>query len=197
MHNGNVQAFSEGPGRGSEFVVRLPLVPMEQPPEAQDNGTAAASAAEAPVPQRVLVVDDNVDAADSLAMLLGLLGHEVELAYDGPAALTAAQQFGPDVVLLDIGLPILDGYEVARRLRAGSRDLFLIAVSGYGQDSDRERSHQAGFDHHLIKPVDFEVLQKLLSSAQRPGAADHPPHASANGRSLETTDWQLDSAPGG
>jgi signal transduction histidine kinase/DNA-binding response OmpR family regulator len=180
MHDGSVRAFSEGQGRGSEFVVQLPLAPVAADSPAQSNG-AVPSEPGAPVRFRVLIVDDNVDAADSLAMLLGLLGHEVDLAYDGPSALEAAGRFQPQVVLLDIGLPILDGYEVARRLRTASPELLLIAVSGYGQESDRERSRQAGFDQHLIKPVDFDVLQGLLASSGRPGSRGRGPLASVDG----------------
>ena len=114
--------------------------------------------------ERILVVDDNRDAAQGLAMLLEIKGHEVATAHDGGQALEAARQFQPTVVLLDIGLPEMDGYEVASRLRAqrGGDALLLVAVTGYGQESDRKRSEEAGFDHHLLKPVRLEALEQLL-----------------------------------
>ncbi len=171
MHGGSVQAFSEGPGRGSEFVVRLPLQGDQPAPAAPEAPRPAE--AEAALPGRVLVVDDNTDAAESLAMLLGISGHEVRVVHNGPDALEAAEDFHPEVVLLDIGLPGLDGYGVARRLRErpATRDVLLIAVSGYGQEEDRRRSREAGFDYHLIKPVDFADLQQLIPALRaRPGA---------------------------
>jgi signal transduction histidine kinase/CheY-like chemotaxis protein len=177
MHGGAVQAFSEGPGRGSEFVVRLPLLGKESisldrhlepgriPPS---NGNRFPRQGSEPA-CRVLVVDDNADAAESLAVLLRMSGHEVEVAYNGPTALEAADSFRPEVVLLDIGLPELDGYEVARRLRENPRTqaALLIAVSGYGQDTDRDRSREAGFAHHLVKPIDFADLRALLPTRRR------------------------------
>jgi len=115
--------------------------------------------------RRVLVVDDNLDAAEGLAMLLGLRGHQVATAYDGFAAIDQARELRPEVVLLDIGLPRLDGFEVAKRLRAehADRPMLLVALTGYGQERDRRRAHQAGFDHHLLKPVRLEVLELLLN----------------------------------
>ncbi len=161
LHGGRIEAHSEGLGRGSEFVVRLPL--LEQP-VAEPNREPAAPAAKVS-PQRVLVVDDNRDAAESLALMLRLDGHEVRVAHDGPAALEAASAFRPEVVLLDIGLPRMSGHEVAARLlrqpHAGRR--LLVAMTGYGQDEDRRRSHEAGFDHHLVKPVDPQTLRDLLA----------------------------------
>jgi CheY-like chemotaxis protein len=112
--------------------------------------------------RRILVVDDSQDSAESLALLLELHGHEVRTAFAGPAALETASAFCPDVVLLDIGLPGMDGYEVARRLRAEHGGCRLIALTGYGRDDDRRRSREAGFDHHLVKPVDLEELTRLL-----------------------------------
>jgi CheY-like chemotaxis protein len=163
MHQGSVQAFSAGAGQGSEFVVRLPLLVGEPPPPAA-NGAAPASGT--PDMYRVLVVDDNVDAADSLALLVRLDGHEVRTAHDGQAALEAAQAFHPQVILLDIGLPRMDGYEVARRLREqpGGDRYIMAAVTGYGQDEDRLRAHDAGFDHHLLKPVDPKVLRQVITA---------------------------------
>jgi PAS domain S-box-containing protein len=165
LHGGSVEAHSEGPGKGSEFTVRLPLlggagcgVGNEQP------GRTAHPAPRARQPRRVLVVDDNRDAAETLALLLRSAGHEVCLAYDGVEALAAAEGFGPEVAFLDIGLPGLDGYEVARRLRQRPGKLLLVAVTGYGQEEDRRRAHAAGFDRHLVKPVDPTVLQELLAA---------------------------------
>jgi PAS domain S-box-containing protein len=161
MHGGTVTAASEGPGRGSEFVVRLPGV-REAP-----AGAGAAEEAQAPAAlRRVLVVDDNVDAAESIGMLLRLWGHEVRVAYNGPQALEAADEYRPEVVVLDIGLPGMSGYEVARQLRQRPqfKTALLVAVTGYGQDEDRRRSGEAGFDHHLTKPVDPDALHALLAS---------------------------------
>jgi PAS domain S-box-containing protein len=160
LHGGTVDAHSAGPGRGSEFIVRLPTV--ERP--------APAGPTRAPVPapprtsRRVLVVDDNVDGLETLALLLEMSGHQVRTASDGFAALVVAGEFRPEVVLLDIGLPGLDGYEVARRLRADPTftGMRLIALTGWGQDTDRERSSQAGFDLHLVKPVDPAELRRVL-----------------------------------
>jgi CheY-like chemotaxis protein len=117
---------------------------------------------------RILVVDDNVDSADSMAILLSLDGHEVRVAFDGPTALAAAAEFSPQAVLLDIGLPGMDGYEVARRLRerTENRNILLVAITGYGQDEDRIRSKEAGFDHHLVKPVDPDILSRVLEALQ-------------------------------
>jgi PAS domain S-box-containing protein len=161
MHGGSVQAFSEGPGRGSELVVRLPLasdavpLPADRPPSAR-NATVASL--------RVLVVDDNVDAATALGKLMELLGHEVALAHDGPAALAAAAATSPDLILLDIGLPGMAGYEVAARLRAaGHTRAALVALSGYGREDDVRRAHDAGFDHHLVKPVDLAQLRRIAA----------------------------------
>jgi CheY-like chemotaxis protein len=165
MHGGTVVAHSDGPGHGSEFVVRLPLLPT---PQAADAGRAERPGDRAASPRRVLVVDDNADGADSLSLLLRVGGHDVRTAYDGPTALQVAVGFRPEVVLLDIGLPRMDGYEVARRLRghAGLENVMLVALTGYGQDEDRRRSADAGFDSHLVKPADPVALQALLSSVR-------------------------------
>ncbi len=164
MHGGTVEARSAGAGQGSEFAVRLPISQGIQNAETQKLGGKQ----EVPPPpaRRILVVDDNRDAADSLGMLLRLTGNEVHTAHDGLEAVGAVATFQPDVVLLDIGLPKLNGYEVARRLRQeeGGANRLLIAMTGWGQDEDRNRSREAGFDHHLTKPVEFKALQKLLSS---------------------------------
>jgi len=162
IHGGNLSATSEGPGKGTEFVVRLPAA---ETPKGSDNAVKDAIDVASVRPARVLVVDDNVDTARSIARLLNLLGHNVEIAHDGPTAIEAARAFRPDVFLLDIGLPTMDGYEVARLLRAEDcgKDARIIAITGYGQEEDRKRSLAAGFDHHLIKPVDFGSLVTLLT----------------------------------
>jgi CheY-like chemotaxis protein len=160
---------SEGPGRGSEFTLCLPLAhgqreaPSRGQPDERRHGLA----------RRVLVVDDNVDAASMLDLLLRSLGHETRVAHDGITALRAAQEFRPDVVLLDIGMPDIDGYEVARRLRglANLRRMRIVAVTGWGQDADRKRSMEAGFDLHLVKPVDAKELSHALND--RNGATLH------------------------
>jgi CheY-like chemotaxis protein/two-component sensor histidine kinase len=169
LHGGRVEAHSGGPGRGSEFVVRLPVVTGEpvRGASATREGQPRLSGASRAGSLRVLVVDDNADAATSMALLLRAAGHVTEAAHDGPAAVAAAERFRPDVVLLDIGLPGMDGYEVARRLRAagdGRRPL-LVAVTGYGGDVVRRRATEAGFDHHLVKPVDPEAVQALFRAA--------------------------------
>jgi PAS domain S-box-containing protein len=160
MHGGSVAATSAGQGRGSELVVRLPLsLPQE------NADIAAPVNANAPRLVRALVVDDNVDAADSLALLLEMLGHEIRVAHDGPSALAMALSSRPDIVLLDIGLPGMDGYEVATRLRSsGLESTVLVALTGYGREEDMQRSREAGFDHHLVKPVDIATLQKVMAS---------------------------------
>jgi signal transduction histidine kinase len=165
MHGGTVQAFSPGLGRGSEFVVRLPALPQTPPERPEPRPVAARGAGRG---LRVLVVDDNVDAAQSLAQLLALDRHEVYVAYDAPGTLESARAHPPEVVLLDIGLPGGDGYQVARRLReeVGLKDAVLVAVTGYGQEEDRRRSARAGFDHHLVKPVDVEALRDLLARCE-------------------------------
>ena len=136
------------------------------PPERAGADAAGAAAPRPAAPRRVLVVDDNRDAAEALAMLLSRSGHAVETAHDGPAALAAAAAFRPDAVLLDIGLPGLDGYEVCRRLRRSRGEgLLVVAITGYGQGSDAEASRRAGFDHHLVKPVDVRRLEELVAAA--------------------------------
>ena len=164
MHGGSVSAHSEGPGRGSEFVICLPLMTPAVLPAVGDQLTAECQAAR-PQHRRILVADDNLDALESLAALLALNGHEVHRAQDGAAALQAAMRHRPEVIFLDIGMPQMDGYEVARRIRAHEwgKELLLIAVTGWGQESDRQRSFAAGFDFHLVKPVDLEKLNQLLS----------------------------------
>ena len=172
MHGGTVQAHSAGPGLGSEFVVRLPLADASLAEESHHGTTIHGSEGEmvspavASHPRRVLVVDDSTDQADTLGLLLELMGHEVRVAYAGATALEIAASFEPDVALVDIGLPDFSGYELARRLRAEPRfeDMLLIAQTGWGQKKDRRRSKDAGFDHHLVKPVDADSLEQLLSA---------------------------------
>ena len=169
LHRGSLEAASEGENRGSEFTLRLPILGAGEVP-------ATISAHEAPrpqgVPRRVLVVDDNADAAAMLEMLLRSLGHETRVANDGLDAVRIAVEFRPDIVLLDIGMPGLDGFEVARRLRALKRDrpMKIVAVTGWGQEADRERTREAGFDLHLVKPVDANELAQALG---RNGATLH------------------------
>ncbi len=164
MHGGSVDAHSDGPGRGSEFVVRLPLAPGVAEPAARATLPAAKPNQGADGGLRVLVVDDNIDAATTLARLLTLLGHDVTLAHDGPGALAAAAAARPQLVLLDIGLPGMDGYAVAARLRAAGHDrAALVALTGYGGEEDVRRSSLAGFDRHLVKPVDVAALRELTS----------------------------------
>ena len=172
LHGGTIEARSEGADRGSEFTVRLPLAPQAAGTETIQPATAEA--AKRPVmPRRVLVVDDNADAATMLEMLLRSLGHETRVAHDGARALRLAEEFRPEIVLLDIGMPGLDGYEVARRLRAMARErrLRIVAVTGWGQEADRQRSREAGFDLHLVKPVDTTELLRALGD--RNGATLH------------------------
>jgi CheY-like chemotaxis protein len=161
LHGGKVTAHSDGLGKGARFTVELPVAPAREQPPAQPAEVRAQAAASAP--KRVLVVDDNRDAAMTLAMMLSQLGHTVKVAHDGLAALEEARGFDADVALVDIGLPVMDGYEVARRLRQldGSR-MRLVAVTGYGQESDRRRAADAGFAAHLVKPVDLPVLLGAL-----------------------------------
>jgi PAS domain S-box-containing protein len=162
MHGGSVQAHSEGPGHGTELVVRLPLAPALSLPA----GRVAATRRPPPpaLPLRVLVVDDNVDAADAMRHVLRMDGHNVRVAYDGPGALAATAAEAPELVLLDIGLPGMDGYAVAARMReAGLNGAALVAVTGYGQEDDLHRSAAAGFTRHLVKPVDAAGLRKVIA----------------------------------
>jgi CheY-like chemotaxis protein len=167
LHGGSVEAHSIL-GQGSEFVVRLPAMPLlltalpEPSAPANDRAPPPKKASSG---CRVLVVDDNIDAAQSMAKLLEMTGQETRLAYDGPSALQAALDYRPDLVLLDIGLPGLDGYEVAERIRQQDtlKHTVLVALTGYGQDSDRQRSQDTGFDHHLTKPADFDEIENILT----------------------------------
>lgn len=167
MHGGTVSATSEGTGLGAEFTVKLPILKDIAP-------TPTAIADLSPSKEwktTILVVDDNVDSADTMARLLQISGHRVHVAYDGKTGLTAAQSFEPNIILLDIGLPGMDGYAVARQLREhpATKDVLLIAMTGYGQHKDELRARQAGFDHHLIKPVEFNVFESILAIARERG----------------------------
>ncbi len=173
MHGGRVEAHSDGPGKGSEFVVRLPLWKEEggrRKEESETDPAHPSSFIPPPSKRRILVVDDIRDNADSLALLLRLMGHEIATAHDGLEAVEAAGTFRPDVILLDIGLPKMNGYEAARRIRAQpwGQGMVLTALTGWGQEEDRLRSAAAGFDHHLVKPVDPVELEKLLAELAPP-----------------------------
>ncbi|MDB5806517.1 MAG: sensor hybrid histidine kinase [Betaproteobacteria bacterium] len=159
MHGGRVEAFSAGAGRGSEFLVTLPLLREELDAVAPPRIPAPPGQGRA---KRILVVDDNADAADAIAMLLGSGGHEVHTAYEAVSAIEEVKRFAPEVVLLDIGLPGMNGYELARELRGITSNVLMIALTGYGQDRDRKQAKEAGFDHHLTKPVDLANLSALL-----------------------------------
>jgi signal transduction histidine kinase/DNA-binding response OmpR family regulator len=167
LHGGVVQALSDGPGRGSEFILRLPAIARVQ---AETSDPVGRDLRERSLPCRVLIVDDNADSARSLARLLQISGHDVSMAHDGPTALHQFESVDPEFVLLDIGLPGMDGYEVARtiRERADSTRTVLVALTGYGREEDRRRSREAGFDHHLVKPVEFDTVLSLLESEREP-----------------------------
>jgi CheY-like chemotaxis protein/two-component sensor histidine kinase len=158
LHSGHIEAHSDGLNHGSEFAVRLPTIGAPAAPAPSVLPSEPAN----PNSRRVLIADDNQDAAVSLSLLLQAMGHETRVAYDGLEAVEAAEAFRPDVVLLDLAMPKLDGYEVARRIaqRAWARSTSLVAVTGWGQDADRQRSREAGFHQHLVKPVDLEALTR-------------------------------------
>ena len=162
MHGGSVTARSEGPGTGSEFEICLPLIPGQIAEPAAHRETPAHASAS--TPRRILLADDNRDALESLATVLRLRGHEVFSAANGAIALETAVRHMPEIALLDIGMPVLDGYEVARRIRAQEwgKTVTLVALTGWGQESDRRRSREAGFDTHLVKPLDLDKLAALL-----------------------------------
>jgi CheY-like chemotaxis protein len=155
MHGGTVSAHSAGPGHGATFVIRLPTIPSV--PLRRDESAPGKVDA-----KRILIVDDNVDAATSLALLLQLEGHMTRSVYGPDEALESLTSFDPQVVLLDIGLPGMDGYEVARRMRANEHPVRLIALTGYGRREDQARAREAGFDSHLVKPVDLQVLREQI-----------------------------------
>ena len=172
-HGGSVSAHSDGPGRGSEFVVRLPKTLSAEPAE-QTGPPSSASLERADVSPRslrILVVDDNADGADMLHEMLVSKGYHARVAYDGPSALRLAEGFAPQIAFLDIGLPVMDGFELATRLRElpGMGAIRLVAVTGYGQETDRRKSREAGFDHHLVKPVDLDAVTTILNSTEGGG----------------------------
>jgi signal transduction histidine kinase/CheY-like chemotaxis protein len=179
LHGGRIEAHSEGIGKGAEFVVRLPALPAapEEAIPARDFFRVGLSAEPARQGRaRVMLVEDNRDTAESLAMLLELLGHQVRVVTDGRAALDVAQANVPDVMLIDIGLPDIDGYEVARRMRQhpGLKSVVLIALTGYGRDEDRQRAFAAGFDYHIVKPVNPDALQGLVARLGKKQRQDPP-----------------------
>jgi CheY-like chemotaxis protein len=163
MHGGTASAFSGGIGCGSEFTVQLPLA------ERMNEGIGEQDRPENRTARRILVVDDNHDAGNSLALILSFHSHLTEVASNGVDALAAIQRFNPHIILLDIGLPEMDGYKVARRIRQTRRgnDILLVAITGYGQPNDRLRSQEAGFDLHLVKPVNIPELLRICSEWQR------------------------------
>jgi CheY-like chemotaxis protein len=168
MHGGTVEVFSAGPGQGCEFVVRLPALasafPLPEVPKGPAGDGLSAGL-------QIFVVDDNIDNADSLAFLLEDSGHQVHLAHDGPTALELAKLHQPQMILLDIGLPELDGFEVARRLREmpNTSKSFLVAVTGYGQDKHRQQTKDAGFDYHMVKPIEWSELLEIIRAIESSG----------------------------
>jgi CheY-like chemotaxis protein len=162
LHGGTITAYSEGLGRGSEFIVRLPL--SDKPAGTEDRPARAAPAG-AGRPRRILLADDNVDFATSLAIVLQRRGHDVRVAHDGAEALRMVETFRPEFAFLDIGMPKVHGYELARRLRENpeTADCVLVAVTGWGQPDDRNRARDAGFDRHLVKPVDPEHIEAIIA----------------------------------
>jgi signal transduction histidine kinase len=169
LHGGTVSVTSAGHGLGSEFTVKLPLSARQPTAYPASAVMEMAIASEAPAPCRVLIADDNADALDSLAMLVELAGHEVRKAPNGSIALETAAEWRPELALLDIGMPALDGYEVARRIRAQSwgADVMLVAVSGWGQADDRQRAQESGFDLHFVKPIGFDTLTDVIARLPR------------------------------
>jgi CheY-like chemotaxis protein len=164
MHNGSVEARSAGLGKGSEFIVRLPIAAqaLDPEPDAERDRQAQPALRSG---RRLLIVDDNQDAANSLALLLSMKGHEVKVAFSGSAALDITMSYSPEVVFLDIGMPGMDGYEVARRMRQqpGLEKVVLAALTGWGQQEDRRRTMEAGFNHHLVKPPELKLLEGVLA----------------------------------
>jgi len=162
MHGGTVDVLSAGRGKGSEFIIRLPVLPVETGKQIPAKGATKPTAP----PLRVLVVDDNTDSADSLAMLLKLYGHEVQAVYSGTAALNVVKNYHPKVILLDLSMPVMDGYQTAHRLRLNMdmSSVVLIAMTGYGHEAERQRTKDEGFAYHVVKPVDPQQLQDLLAN---------------------------------
>jgi CheY-like chemotaxis protein len=174
LHGGKIEGFSGGLGQGSEFVVRLPLLAASAAP-----AVAPDVPREAQPGRRLLLVDDSVDAAAALSQLLELLGHEVRTANNGDAALSLVDTFRPEVVILDIGMPGKDGFQLAREMRSrpSTKDALLVALTGYGQAKDRERSRDAGFDHHFVKPVSFNEILDVIDRSFKEPVVRNPPSA--------------------
>jgi CheY-like chemotaxis protein len=166
MHGGTVEARSAGPGKGSEFVVRLPTV--ESPGRALHSPADEEKPAGAAARRRILVADDNADSASSLALVLQMMGNDVRTARDGLEAVEVSQAFRPHAVLLDIGMPRLNGYDACRRMRqeAWGSNAVIVALTGWGQEEDKRQSQEAGFDYHLVKPVEPTALEKLLAALE-------------------------------
>jgi PAS domain S-box-containing protein len=166
MHGGSVEAHSAGPRQGSELIVRLPLAPGGEENEEEDLRAYKGQPVDRSSVLRILVVDDNRDSAESLGKLMRMAGHQVRIAHNGTAALEAVRTFQPGILLLDIEMPGMNGYEVARRVRAqpSMKDVLIVAMTGYGSEGVRRRCREAGFDHHLVKPIDLDDLQRLLAS---------------------------------
>jgi CheY-like chemotaxis protein len=196
LHGGRVEAASGGVGQGSSFTVRLPMsasratIPLGTPGSSRPRPDA----------RRILVVDDNADAVDSLAALLRLEGHEVRIARDGPSAVELARSFEPEVALLDIGLPGMSGYDVARAIRADARTArcLLVALSGWGQEADRRRSREAGFDRHLVKPLDIaafnDTLARTRAIEQHESAATTPRSAEGQESGMMRLEGDIESS---
>lgn len=172
LHEGSVEARSEGPGQGSEFIITLPRLE----PKKAAEGAPLADAARAPASARILLIEDNVDGAEILSALLRSSGHQVEVAFDGQGGLDFADKVSPQVVICDIGLPDIDGYEVAMRIRErrSSRAPTMIALTGYGSENDHERCLAAGFEHHFVKPANLDALLRVIDAAMREHDSAHP-----------------------
>src|SRR5262249_16434600 len=183
LHGGRIEAHSQGLGKGAEFVVRLPIVEATQ---AAAAGLAAPIEPRRDVHAHLLVVEDNPDAAGSLMMLLELRGYEGRVVHDGIAALDAVRASLPDAMLVDIGLPGIDGYEVARRIRKDPdlKDVVLVALTGYGREEDKRQARAAGFDHYLVKPVHPDALDQLVAQLGK-DRSDEGQTTSGNGGSLQ------------
>jgi CheY-like chemotaxis protein len=162
MHGGRIEAESAGPGKGSEFRIHLPVFSKSALTEQENDGKARKTPAQS---FRILIVDDNQDGADSLAVMLRIMGNELHTVYDGVSAIESSETFAPDAVLLDLGMPNMNGFETCRRIRAHpwGKNMILIALTGWGQAEDRQQSQEAGFNYHLVKPVAPETLMKVVA----------------------------------
>jgi CheY-like chemotaxis protein len=173
MHGGNIEAHSGGIGKGATFTVRLPILDLSQSEKPKFQNPTDVSETST-LKRRILVADDNRDVVESFQIMLRILGHEVQTALDGQEAIEKAEQFRPDVIVLDVGMPMLDGYETASRIRQRpwSRDVVLIAVTGWGNDKDKLKSAAAGFDVHLVKPVDATTILEALDQMDQSRAGE-------------------------